>query len=122
MRRSLALLTRVTGFPLKLRDFTLQTLIFVEFCFQESDRNLRFFLHTFWRKVIEIRPLAFILAKVINFYQPLLDEGLQAIVDPPKADSQFTGNLTLACGWVVLEKLENAVSVLVGQHRLAFND
>src|SRR5258708_20138821 len=101
------------GFALKLRHLTLQTLIFVEFWFQESDRNLRFFLHTFRREVIEIRPLAFILAKVVYLYQSLLYEGLQTIVDPPKANTQLAGNFTLACGGVFLEKLENAVSVLV---------
>ena len=107
---------------MKLPKFALQILILIELDLQESDRDFRLFLHTFRGEEIQIRPLAFDLAKVVYLYKTFLYEGLQAIVDSPKTDPQLTGDLTLTCSRVVFEKLENAVSVFVGQHRLMFND
>lgn len=107
---------------MKLPKFALQILILIELDLQESDSDFRLFLHTLRGEEIEICALAFDLAKVVYLYKTFLYEGLQAIVDSPKTDPQLTGDLPLTCGWIVVEKLENAVSVFVGQHRLVFND
>lgn len=111
-----------TGFPLELRHFALQIFILIELGLQESDRDLCLFLHTFRGEEIEIGALAFVVAKVVCYYQTCLYEGLQTIVDSPKTDPQLTGDLPLTCGWIVVEKLENAVSVFVRQHHRVFND
>src|SRR5258706_16337419 len=71
MGRSFTQLMRTARFSLKLRHFTLQVFIFIELGLEEPHGDFRLFLHAFWREVVEIHSLAFVLAKVIDLYQAL---------------------------------------------------
>ncbi len=115
-------MSQSVGLALELRHLQFQVFIFIEFDLQESDRNSRLFFHTLRGKVIEIGALAFVLAKVVYLDQAFFDQRLQAVIDASETDPKFASDVALGGLRVVFEKLENAVSVFVGQHRLVFND
>ena len=91
------------GFILQGCDFSLQGLVLGHFALQKFARYLRFVRQALGGQHVDVTKLVFALAEVVHLDKALVDQGLEAVVEPAGAHAQLLGNFTLGEVWVGLQ-------------------
>ena len=75
---------------------------------KESARELYFSGQALWRDHVDVSKLVLALAEVLHFNPALVDERLEAVVQPAGADAEFFGDLALGHVGVVLQHAQDS--------------
>ncbi len=106
-------LLHLSGIFPQIIDLPRQRLMFRDLDLEELHGDPRFFLDPSRRQQVGIALLVFAVAEVVGFHQAFLNQCLDAIVHPPKADAQIPGQFALADLRIGFQTFQNFVAVFV---------
>ena len=94
-------------FGLKRLNLELQRLVLTHFALQEPAGKRCLFSDSARSQYIHIAEFVLGIGEVLHLHQALLHQRLQAVVQPPHADTQLLGQFALSQVWVLLQDAHN---------------
>ncbi len=93
----------VIQFGLKRLNLHLQRVVLFHLAFQEPAGQCHLFGNTLGREQVDILELVFALLEVAHLHKALVDEGVEAVVQPTHAHAEHLGQLALGQVRVILQ-------------------